>query len=103
MGYYSEFTIAVDEPVDYDELESLIEELEAKSGYTFEGYRNYITLSSAKWYDWAEHIEELSAAHPEHEFTIEIDGEERGDHTKVTYKNGVVIRSYKLIWVPADN
>ena len=83
MGYYTDYEIEVTGPAD---LDSLVKELQALSGYEdFNIEDGIIRIYEVKWYDNHEHMEILSAKHPHLLFLVSGDGEEHDDYWKSAY------------------
>jgi len=79
MGYYTNFTFTT--PLTEDQLNKL----SSISGYTHECDGD---LFKAKWYEYKEHMIELSRIYPNKLFQIDGDGEDDGDIWRHYFKNG---------------
>lgn len=98
MGYYSDFTITLSDPVD-----DIIEQLDAITGYHFYLYDAHEVSSgdSIKWYGSHGDMILLSKDNPDIEFDLEQIGED-GDGSRAVYKAGSVIKEYRRSWEEVD-
>lgn len=91
MGYYTDFDIMA-EPMNgdlsKDGYAEIWERLEEISDYTFDGYGAGAELYDAKWYDYHKDMTKLSEEFPDVKFTVEGEGEEKGDQWKRYYVAG---------------
>ena len=102
MGYYTNFNLEIDGPVDacdkaIADMESAALEAEVKGRpkygslednlcYLYAVYEG--NADSSKWYDHEKDMREISKRHPDVLFTLSGEGEESGDIWKAYHKNG---------------
>lgn len=94
MGYYTTYTIKITgptaEPIDKNELETIVEEMKRVGGYDFEiDGNNEVYLGSAKWYEHDNDMELISRIFGQCVFEITGEGEEGiTDVWRQWWKNG---------------
>lgn len=93
MGYYTRFEISVQKHKSNKDVNSheftdtLVKRLNEISDYMFDYYAGEITLEG-KWYDWKDHLKQLSSEYPGMLFEIDGEGEESGDLWKAYVLDG---------------
>lgn len=98
MGYYSDWTVEVESPLDIADLSDVLGE--ATAGYYWEHYGDgEARMWQTKWYDWEEDIRGLSQRYPEAYFTVTRLTEDHEQDSKTTWHGGVVHKRYRLNWV----
>ncbi len=98
MGYYTQFTIDVEYPHGYDG-----EILRDVFSPTYGELRIGRELYEMKWYDHEREMIEFSKKHPNLEFILTGEGEERDDVWKKYFKNGILLRTDKVNLIMAPD
>jgi hypothetical protein len=100
MGYYTSYELETEPKIKLD-----LELLETMTDYSWEEYSigSYTPGDSIKWYDYDDHMKNLSKMFPEVTFSLDGSGEEQGDVWKTIYKNGETIKSYKSVMTLVDD
>lgn len=91
MGYYTNYEITIDKhnsEIDVqsdDFVEIVVSRLNELSDY---GFDEDLSQYSIKWYDWEDHMRQLSSEFPSVLFTVNGVGEEDGDIWRAYFTNG---------------
>jgi len=97
MGYYTDFILTVDPATEENSILDLTlvdnKSWESYIGHFYRGKTGTYYGSEWKWYEHHDDMLLLSSQYPNHAFTLDGDGEERGDRWVKYYKNGL---SYKI-------
>lgn len=94
MGYYSTFTVEVNEYV-----ENLADELKKFSGgYTFYEDGSYEAYAEGKWYTWDTDIMRFSAEYPDVTVTLTRMTEDNENDGRYVLHGGEVIERYERDW-----
>jgi len=99
MGYYTNYTLDLeDDRLDISDVIS-DKELDLLTGYTWDDYKLY----EVKWYGHDEDMLSLSKRHPEIVFRLEGEGEDQPDLWRRYYKNGKMQEARAIITYPKYN
>lgn len=110
MGYYSYFNVLIlDENM--DALLSKDPKYVQVEFYLFQNPMNdfnsiaQMKEDSFKWYDWEDDFKGLSMIFPELTFEVDREGEGRGDHQRIQFKNGDILNAWKgyIEWALEEN
>lgn len=88
MGYYTDYDFS-------NNSQEVIEAIHALADYPI--YGNGGNIQYAKWYEWKEHLKEVSERFPDEVISIEGEGEESGDIWKAYFKNGKSFKAQAVL------
>ena len=89
MGYYTDYDFTNNS----NEVIELIHEISDYS-VAFSGRGR---ISAVKWYEWKDHLKDVSLQFPDQVITIEGEGEESGDIWKAYFKNGKSFKAQAVL------
>lgn len=92
MGYLREFTLETKN----DYIENVVKQ-EDISAFDFALNIDGSSKGEVKWYSYIEAISELSEKYPEELFTLNVDGENSEDLSRIYFKNGKHYESKAII------
>ena len=91
MGYYSDFTISIEQYNDTDQefdADEFSVKFEAITDYEITDAGEYWYLTSVKWYDNETQMREISKLWPDYLFSLKRVGEEENDMVMEYYLDG---------------
>lgn len=91
MGYYTDFEFGANR-------QEIVDKIHEVSGYGEPGESG--EYGGAKWYDWADHLKEVSLLFPDDLIEISGEGEESGDIWRAYFKNGKSVQIHAELTHP---